>query len=89
MHALSVAVAYAACSLSVLAMLRTSFSVRQRAFLALTIALGLAYLLAALGLARPSQIADFGWPSRFNLGSSLVLVLGVLYGGAAWAAGGQ
>jgi hypothetical protein len=61
-------------------------SVRSRAFLAVTIALGLAYALAALAFAQPGEAADFGWPGRFNIWSGLLLVLLALYGGV-WLLG--
>lgn len=70
-----------------LPMLRIT-SIRLRAYLAITLGLGLAYLLAALALARSSEVADFGWPSRFDIWSGLVIVLLALYGGA-WLLGRQ
>jgi hypothetical protein len=57
-------------------------SVRTRAFLAVTSALGLAYLFAGLGLARPGEVMDFRWPSRFNIWLGFLLVLLALYGSA-------
>jgi hypothetical protein len=53
---------------------------------AVTIGLLAAYLLAALGFARPGQVADFGWPTRFGFGPGLLLAVLVLYG-VAWVLG--
>ena len=63
-------------------------SIRRRAYLAVTLGLGLAYLLAALALPQAGEVADFGWPSRFDIWSGLWLVLLALYGGA-WLLGRQ
>lgn len=57
---------------------------RTRAYTAVTVGLGLAYLVAALGFARPGQFVDFTWPSRFDFGLGLPLGLLALYGGAWW-----
>ena len=54
-------------------------SARTVVFGAVTIGLGIAYLVAALAFAGSGQTLDFGWPGRSDFGMSLLLAVLALY----------
>ena len=60
---------------------------RTQAALAVTLGLGLAYLLGGVVLARAPQRLDLTWLVRFRFWPSLALAAGTLYG-CAWLYGG-